>query len=285
MTEQNTLDDLQNFGFTPTDEFANLRSQGYSVEFGKTISSAWSFIRPYLGVLVLYTLFCFFADLSLSFFISQTTSMLGNLGYVAGAIVNLTLISALLAGFYSYYQKIYLKEEFSFQNLLDGFQFIGQLALHQIVVVLMLVLPFLGIFLLAQEFGINRTVDIFDTNTYETFTVFYYLLFIIPSLSIFTLYIFTPIIIVVSKTNFWLAMEISRKLVLANYIGVFGFVLAFIVINILGLLFLGIGTLFTIPFTFAATFLLYVKLLKENGHSTNFSGDFYSDENAPLDAF
>lgn len=283
MIEQES--EIQDFGFTPTDEFANLRMEGYNVEFGKTLSEAWNFMKPYWGVLMSYTLFCFFADLTLSFAISLTTNMLGDLGYIAGAIVNLTVISALLAGFYSYYQKIYLKEKFSFHNLLDGFNLIGQLALHQIIVVIMIVLPFVGIFFLAQKLGVNRTVNIFDTNTYETFTLVYYFLFVIPSLLVFTLYIFTPLIIVVTRMSFWQAMEISRKLVLANYLGVFGFVLGFIFINLVGLLFFGVGTLLTIPLTFAATFLLYVRLLKANGRSTNFNGDFYNDENAPLDAF
>lgn len=85
--------------------------------------------------------------------------------------------------------------------------------------------------------------------------------------------------------NFWSAMEVSRKLVLANYIGVFGFVIGLTFINSIGLLLFGVGTLLTVPFTFAATFTLYTKLIEKNGGGTNFSGDFYTDENAPLDAF
>lgn len=272
-------------GLTPTDEFANLRQQGYSVEFGNTLSHAWDFMKPYLAQLMSYTLFCVFADLTLSFIIPQIVDFMGDLGYLVGATVNLTMISALLAGFYSFYEKIYKKDRFDFHNLFDGFQHIGQLASHQILVVIIVALPFLGIFFLAQEFGINQTVDIFDIDTYETFTLLFYVIFTIPSLLVFTLYIFAPLIIVISKMNFWSAMEMSRKLVLANYIGVFGFVIGFTLINIIGLLFLGIGTLFTIPFTFTATFILYIKLVKENGHSTDFGGDFYTDENAPLDAF
>ncbi len=284
-TEDDLPQEGRHFGFTPTDEFANIRMEGYSVEFGDTFSSSWDFMKPYLGQLVAYTLFCMFAYLTLSFIIPQLANSIGELGYLAGAIVNLTLISALLAGFYSYYQKIYDKDRFSFQNFFDGFQYIGQLALYQIVVVLMLVIPFFGVFFLAQQFKINQTVDIFDTNTYETFTILFYFIFALPSFLVFTLYIFTPLIIVVSKMNFWSAMEMSRKLVLANFIGVLGFVTGFALLNLVGLLFLGLGTLITIPLTFAATFILYVKLLKKNGRSTNFGGDFYADENAPLDAF
>jgi uncharacterized membrane protein len=282
-----TEDDLpqDNLGLTPTDEFAAIRMQGYSVEFGDTLSRSWNFMKPYLGQLVSYTLFCLFADLTLSFFIPQIVSFMGDLGYLVSTIVNLTLVSALLAGFYAFFKPIYQKDKSSFHNLFDGFQYIGQLALHQILVVVMVALPFLGLFFLAQKFGINQTVDIFDTNTYETFTLFFYFVFALPSLLVFTLYVFAPLLIVAAKMNFWSAMELSRKLVLANYIGVFGFVLGFTLINIIGLLLLGVGTLLTIPFTFAATFILYTKLIKKNGRGTNFGGDFYSDENAPLDAF
>jgi len=272
-------------GLTPTDEFANLRQEGYSVEFGNTLNGAWDLIKPCLAQLISYTLFCFFADLTLSFIIPQIVSFLGDLGYLVGTIVNLTLVSALLAGFYSFFEKVYKKDKFDFHNLFDGFQHIGQLALHQILVVIMVILPFLSLFFLAQEFGINQTVDIFDIETYEKFTILFYVIFTIPSLLVFTLYIFVPILIVVTRMNFWSALEVSRKLVLGNFIGVFGFVIGFTLINIVGLLFLGIGTLFTIPFTFAATFVLYTKLIEKNGGGTDFGGDFYSDENAPLDAF
>lgn len=277
---------LQNkIKLTPTDEFAAIRMQGYSVEFGDTLGRSWSFIKPYLAQLISYTLFAFFADLTLSFILQQIVEFMGDLGYLVGSIVNLTIVSALLAGFYSFFEKVFQKDNFSFQNLFDGFQHIGQLSLHQILVVVMVALPFLGVFSLAQELGINKTVDIFDINTYEMFTLLFYFIFILPSLSVFTLYIFAPILIVVARMNFWSAMEVSRKLVLANYIGNFGFVIGFTCINGLGLLFFGVGTLFTVPFTFAATFILYTKLIQKNGRSTDFGGDFYSDENAPLDAF
>jgi len=280
-----TDEQIPTFGLTPTDEFAAIRTTGYNVEFQDTFSRSWDFIKPYLAQLVAYTLFCLFADLTLSFFIPQIVEFMGDLGYLVGAIVNLTLISALLAGFYSYFERIYKQENFTFQNLFDGFEHIKELALHQILVVVMVGLPFLGIFFLTQKFGFNETVDIFEINTYQTFTVLFYFIFSLPSLLVFTFYIFTPILIVIARMNFWSAMETSRKLVLSNYFGILGFVSGFTLLNGLGLLFLGLGTLITIPLTFAATFILYTKLIEKNGGGTNFSGDFYSDENAPLDAF
>ncbi len=284
-SQESVSEERQNFGFTPTDEFATIRSTGYSVDFQDTFKSSWEFCKPHLLQLMAYTGLCFFSYLTLSFMIPQIANSLGNLGYLVGVIVNLTVIAALLAGFYSYYKKVYVGEKYSFKNLFDGFQHIGQLALYQIVVVVMIVIPFLIIFFIAQKFGVNRTVDIFDTNTYENFTVIYYLIFIIPSFLVFVLYIFAPVLIVVSKMNFWSAMELSRKLVMANFTGILGFVTAFVLFNVLGLLFLVFGLFFTIPITYAATFILYIKLVKQNGRSTNFGGDFYTDENAPLDAF
>ncbi|WP_338815763.1 hypothetical protein V9L05_22430 (plasmid) [Bernardetia sp. Wsw4-3y2] len=282
-----TEDDLlqSKTGLTPTDEFATIRMEGYSVEFSDTFSRSWDFMKPHLGQLLAYTLLCFFSYLTLSFIVPQIAGYMGTLGYLVGAIVNLTMISALLAGFYSYYQKIYENDKVSFQNLFDGFQHIKELALYQILVVVILVIPFLIIFFIAQKLGVNDTVDIFDTNTYETFTIGFYLFFVIPSCLIFTLYIFTPILIVVARMNFWSAMETSRKLVMANFIGILGFVVGFALLNLLGLLFLGLGLTITLPLTFAATFILYTKLIEKNGGGTNFGGDFYADENAPLDAF
>ncbi len=272
-------------GLTPTDEFATLRTHGYSVEFKDTLNIAWNLVKSHLGQLISYTFLCLFSYLTLSFITPQVVNFLGQLGYLVGTIVNLTLISALLAGFYSYFEKNYQKERVSFQNLFDGFNHTGQLALYQIVVFIILLIPFLIVFFLAQEFEINKTVDIFDTNTYETFTVVFYFIFAIPSFLVFTLYIFTPILIVIAKMNFWSAMELSRKIVIANFIGILGFVLAFSLLNLVGLLFLGLGLIITLPLSFAATFILYTKLIEKNGGGTNFGGDFYTDENAPLDAF
>lgn len=272
-------------GFTPTDEFANLRTKGYSVEFKDTIDTAWKFSKPHLLQLITYTLLCFFAYLTLTFVIQQIVGFMGQLGYLVGVIVNLTLISAFLAGFYCYFKKIYSQDNYSFQTLFEGFKYIGQLALYQIMVVFMIAVPFLILFLLVQQFGVNKMVDIFDTNTYETSTIIFYVLFSIPSFLVFTLYIFAPILIVLAKMNFWSAMELSRKVVMANFIGILGFVLGFAFLNFFGLLFLCLGLVFTLPLTFTATFILYVKLVKQNGRLTDFGGDFYTDENAPLDAF
>jgi hypothetical protein len=49
-----TEDDLpQNtIGLTPTDEFAAIRMQGYSVEFSDTFSRSWNFMKPYSGQLI-----------------------------------------------------------------------------------------------------------------------------------------------------------------------------------------------------------------------------------------
>jgi hypothetical protein len=267
-------------GLTPTDEFAAIRMKGYSVEFGDTFSSAWNFIKSYLGQLAIYTLFCIFSYFTLTFIVTELVGFMGDLGYVVGAIVNLTVVSALLAGFYSYFEKKYQKDTFSFQNLFDGFQHIGQLALYQLVFVVILILPsMLIIFALDAFSAFNPNFKSLDADLLS------YALIGIPAIFVFTFYIFTPILIVIAKMNFWSAMETSRKLVLANYLGIFGFVTAFTIINFIGLAFLCLGLAITLPLTFAATFILYTKLIEKNGGGTNFGGDFYTDENAPLDAF
>ncbi len=281
-SESNFYTDQQTptFGLTPTDEFAAIRTTGYNVEFQDTFSRSWDFIKPHWGQLVVYTLLCIFSYLTLSFIVPQIADFMGTLGYVVGIIVNLTVMSALLAGFYCFFEKIYKKDNFNFQTLFDGFQHIGQLALYQLIFVVFLVIPTLIIiFLLDSYSSFNPNFNSLDADLLT------YCLILIPSFLLFTFYIFTPILIVVARMNFWSAMETSRKLVLSNYFGVLGFVCGFVLLNGLGLLFLGLGMLITIPLTFAATFILYTKLIEKNGGGTNFSGDFYTDENAPLDAF
>ena len=77
---------------------------------------------------------------------------------------------------------------------------------------------------------------------------------IVPGLVIMAMYMFTFHFMVDQGMDFWEAMEASRKLVARDYLGFVLFGVFLGIINLLGLMLLGIGLFFTIPISgFAVT--------------------------------
>jgi uncharacterized membrane protein len=85
-------------------------------------------------------------------------------------------------------------------------------------------------------------------------------LLIIPGLFIFSIYIFTPLLIVDHKMEFWDAMETSRKLVMGSGIDNMGIIFALVVINFIGGLLIFLPLLFTLPVTMSALCDMYDEL-------------------------
>lgn len=90
------------------------------------------------------------------------------------------------------------------------------------------------------------------------FTVVGLIFLIVPGLVIMAMYQLTFHFIVDRRQDFWEAMESSRKVVARDYFGftLFGIVLG--LLNMLGLLFFGVGILLTIPITALAVTAAYL---------------------------
>lgn len=84
-----------------------------------------------------------------------------------------------------------------------------------------------------------------------------FMLLILPGLYLLVGYLFTSWLIIDRKLDFWPAMELSRKTVHRRFFEVFGFFLILCLINIAGLLALGLGLLVTIPWTFCILTVAY----------------------------
>ncbi len=87
------------------------------------------------------------------------------------------------------------------------------------------------------------------------------ILLIIPGIYLSTSYIFSLPIIIDRQTNFWDAMEASRKIITKKWFSWFGFLLLLGIINLVGALIVGIGMLVTIPFTFCAIAVAYQQVV------------------------
>jgi len=76
-----------------------------------------------------------------------------------------------------------------------------------------------------------------------------YLLLILPGIYLSISYAFANAVIVDRRIEFFQAMELSRKKVGQKWFGILWFFLVIGVINILGVLALGVGVIFTVPLT------------------------------------
>ena len=112
---------------------------------------------------------------------------------------------------------------------------------------------FLQIFLISLVGGAITALGIF--------------LLIIPGIYIAVSYSFAVQIAIDWELDFWEALETSRKLISKNWFSMFGFLLVLTMINIGGILLLGIGIFFTAPITICALIIAYNDILGRTSDS------------------
>lgn len=276
MTTEEFYDD-ETIALHVNDDFAKVRQQGYSVELGDTISKAWTLIKPQLGSLIGF--------LILAVIILAILSAILGFIPVLGNFLNSAISTVVLAGFYYFFIKLYKEKYVTFSDFFESFQDAMPLGVSGLLVTLISYIPFIilgGIGYFAfnlGDFNLSDPNDIIQIMQGGAMPILVSTA-VIPVILISVLYIFTALIIATNKTGPWEAMESSRKLVMANYAGVLGFVVVLFLLNVAGSVLCGLGLLVTIPLTYASIFILYTKIVEKNG-----SGEFfYGDEKAPLDA-
>lgn len=144
---------------------------------------------------------------------------------VLGTIASVVINAPLAAGYYIVARKIMNGEETQFGDFFKGFDFFLPLFLASLISSI-----FIGIGML---------------------------LLIIPGLYLAIGYMFTAQFVINRNMSFFDAMEASRKLITKKWFIFFAFSLVIGLINVVGLILLGIGALFTIPFTICALAVAY----------------------------
>lgn len=144
---------------------------------------------------------------------------------ILGYIVSIVISPALYAGIFIVGKKIVHDEPFEFGDFFKGFDYVIQL--------------FLG----------NLIVSIFVTIGFA--------LCIIPGIYLAVAYLWVVMFIVFAGQEFWPAMELSRKVITKNWFSFLGFVIVLFLINLVGLIALGVGLLVTIPATMLAVYAAY----------------------------
>lgn len=90
------------------------------------------------------------------------------------------------------------------------------------------------------------------------------LCFLLPGIYLAVSYMFSLPLLLDKNLDFWPAMETSRKLITKKWFSFFGFALVLGLINIGGLLLIGIGFLVTFPLTICATVAAYEDIVGLN---------------------
>ncbi len=143
-------------------------------------------------------------------------------------IISLLVSPPLTAGFYLVANRISRGEDVEFGNCFEGFKFW---------------LPVVGV---------NIVVGII--------TILGVLALILPGIYLGVAYSFAMPFVLFAGTEFWTSMELSRKLITKIWWRFFAFLMLLLVINIVGLLFLGVGLLITGPFSYMAIYVAFEDL-------------------------
>ncbi len=87
------------------------------------------------------------------------------------------------------------------------------------------------------------------------------LLLLAPGIYLAVSYLFATLFLLDRQRDFWPALEDSRKAVTSRWWGFFGFFLVLVLLNLGGLLALGVGLLVTIPLSYGAVTVAYARLI------------------------
>jgi len=142
-----------------------------------------------------------------------------------GSLIGIILGPPLLVGYYIVANKLRKEESFEFGDFFLGFQILIPLIIANLIITI--------------------------------FTLVGLVAFIIPGIYLAVAYMFTQFFIVFHGCNFWEAMEASRQLITKNWWYLLGLLFVITLINLLGVLLIGIGLLVSIPISYCIIYAAF----------------------------
>ena len=119
--------------------------------------------------------------------------------------------------------------------------------------------------------GFNNYLPLFLVSLVSSVVIAIgFLLLIIPSIYLAVAYIFALPLVLEKKMNFWDGMEFSRKLISKNWFSFLGFAFVLVLLNLAGVLLLGVGLLVTIPISACAIAAAYADIVGLPPSSSDF---------------
>lgn len=209
---------------------------------------------------------------------------------------NESRLSSALAGNYQFKMGDYINKGFDIFKKEPGL-FIGFTLLYLVISIVLSVIPFVGaianmaisaplgagFFIVAHKINKNETHSFGDFfKGFDSFmplflaglvggliTLLCTLLLILPGIYIGVCYVFRSMFVVFYKNEFWDALENSRKVIKNKWWNFFGFVIVIALINLLGILCLGIGIFVTAPATICALYAAFDDIAGASGKSVD----------------
>lgn len=207
----------------------NINNQEYELKIGQYFSRGWEIFKQYPWGFIGFFL--------LTLLISMASSMLpfplGTNKDGGGGIVNLVITPVLSAGLYIVAFLIAKNRPKTFSDFFRGF---------------------------------NQFLQIFLVNVVSSILIAIgFLLLIIPGVYLAVAYTFSLLFAIEKKLSFWSAMEASRKLITKKWFSFLVFGVVIMLLNLAGLLALGVGLLVTIPLTYCIMVAAFEDIVGLNG--------------------
>ena len=225
----------------------NHLANGYEVKIGDYISRGWEIFKANMGGYIGFTL--------LFGLISITCNFIPFVNIVAGIIIT----PCLQFGFHLVSNQISEKRVTpEFGTFFNGFQHIGKLAIIALITGLIVLACLIPTFI---SMGVSALSNLKDSTAMLTSLLSSSLpLLIIGGLVILYFVVswsFAGLIAVFHNKEAWASMEISRKLVSKNWFMILLLIIVIGIINLFGILLLGIGAFFTVPLGICSLYAAY----------------------------
>jgi uncharacterized membrane protein len=196
---------------------SNRFDREYSVNIGQYFGRGWQIFKQFAWGFVVFTVLL----LALSLVTSSLPAPLGTgdegEAGILSTVYSLLLAPVLSAGFYIVAFQIARNRPREFSDFFRGFNRFLPLVLVYLV----------GLLLTAVGF----------------------VLLIIPGLYLAIAYLFAQALVIDKNIGFWQALETSRKIITKKWFSFLGLTLVLVLLNIGGLLALGVGVVITLPWT------------------------------------
>ncbi|MDX5428884.1 MAG: hypothetical protein LPK46_10570 [Bacteroidota bacterium] len=165
---------------------------------------------------------------------------------IVGSLASLVLSPLFTAGFYIAGRKLDKGESINLNSLFGGFNVASELIGPYVIMVVMVILGFI--------------------------------LLVIPGIYLSVAYLFViPLAYFGSGMQPWDILETSRKVISKNWFSFFGFVIVLGLINILGVIALGVGLLITLPLTSIAFYVAFKRVFGFDGDTQSDSDIIYEE--------
>ena len=215
----------------------DLIENGYALRVSDYISGGIKMVKNNLGPFVGFTVLMMIIN-----------SFLGMVPFGAIAVG-----APLSAGYFLAANKVSRGYELEFADFFKGFDYFGQLVVYSILVVLLvaaLAVPsgMLVFTMIALDFHEGPAILIGLVFGLAVLAVVIYLV---------VSFIWAPHLIVFAKKKAWESMELSRNIIKKDFLNFLGFGLMLGLLNFAGLMFFGVGLLFTIPVSACALYLAF----------------------------